>query len=34
VNVDAEKSAPQALDAAIAAIRKAPHVRDAWVVKL
>ncbi|HXD74311.1 MAG TPA: phosphoglycerate dehydrogenase [Vicinamibacterales bacterium] len=34
VNVDAEKSAPEALDSAIEAILKAPHVRDAWVVRL
>jgi D-3-phosphoglycerate dehydrogenase len=34
VNVDAEKSSPEALEAAVAAIRGAPHVRDAWVVRL
>jgi D-3-phosphoglycerate dehydrogenase len=34
VNVDAEKSPPEALEAAVAAIRSAPHVRDAWVVRL
>jgi D-3-phosphoglycerate dehydrogenase / 2-oxoglutarate reductase len=34
VNVDAEKSQPEALEAAVAAIRRAPHVRDAWVIKL
>ena len=34
VNVDAEKSPPEALDAAVGAIRRAPHVREAWVVRL
>ena len=34
VNVDAEKSPPEALEAAVAAIRQAPHVRDAWIVRL
>jgi D-3-phosphoglycerate dehydrogenase len=34
VNVDAEKSAPEALEGAVEAIRKAPHVRDAWVIRL
>ena len=34
VNVDAEKSPPEALEAAVTAIRNAPHVRDAWVVRL
>jgi D-3-phosphoglycerate dehydrogenase len=34
VNVDAEKSPPEALEAAVAAIRQAPHVRDAWLVRL
>ena len=34
VNVDAEKSPPEALESAVAAIRNAPHVRDAWVVQL
>ena len=34
VNVDAEKSPPEALEAAVTAIRNAPHVRDAWLVRL
>jgi D-3-phosphoglycerate dehydrogenase len=34
VNVDAEKSPPEALEAAVAAIRRAPHVREAWVIRL
>ena len=34
VNVDAEKSAPEALESAVEAIRRAPHVKDAWVVRL
>jgi D-3-phosphoglycerate dehydrogenase / 2-oxoglutarate reductase len=34
VNVDAEKSPPEALDAAVGAIRRAPHVRDAWLIRL
>jgi len=34
VNVDAEKSPPEALEGAVEAIRKAPHVRDAWVIRL
>ena len=34
VNVDAEKSAPEALDAAVEAIRKVPAVREAWVIRL
>jgi D-3-phosphoglycerate dehydrogenase len=34
VNVDAEKSPPEALEAAVGAIRRAPHVRDAWVIRL
>ena len=34
VNVDAEKSPPEALEAAVTAIRKAPHVKDAWVIRL
>jgi D-3-phosphoglycerate dehydrogenase len=34
VNVDAEKSAPEALEAAVEAIRRVPAVRDAWVIRL
>jgi len=34
VNVDAEKSPPEALEAAVTAIRRAPHVTDAWLVRL
>jgi D-3-phosphoglycerate dehydrogenase len=34
VNVDAEKSPPEALEAAVAAIRGAANVREAWVVRL
>jgi D-3-phosphoglycerate dehydrogenase len=34
VNVDAEKSPPEALEAAVGAIRRAPHVKDAWVIRL
>ena len=34
VNVDAEKSAPEALEAAVEAIRKVPAVRAAWVIRL
>ena len=34
VNVDEETSAPDALDAAVDAIRRVPAVRDAWVVRL
>jgi D-3-phosphoglycerate dehydrogenase len=34
VNVDAEKSPAEALDAAVEAIRRAPHVKDAWVIRL
>jgi D-3-phosphoglycerate dehydrogenase len=34
VNVDEEATAPGALDAAVDAIRRAPAVRDAWLVRL
>ena len=34
VNVDAEKSPPEALEASVEAIRRAPHVQEAWVIKL
>ncbi len=34
VNVDAERNPPEALEAAVEAIRRAPNVRDAWVVRL
>jgi D-3-phosphoglycerate dehydrogenase / 2-oxoglutarate reductase len=34
VNVDAHKSPPQALDAAVEAIRRVPAVREAWVIRL
>lgn len=34
VNVDAEKNPPEALEAAVGAIRRAANVRDAWVVRL
>ena len=34
VNVDAEKSAPEALEAAVEAIRKVQAVREAWVIRL
>jgi D-3-phosphoglycerate dehydrogenase len=34
VNVDAEKSPPEALEAAVGAIRKVAAVRDAWVIRL
>ena len=34
VNVDAEKSPPEALEAAVTAIRNAQNVRDAWIVRL
>ena len=34
VNVDAEKSPPEALEAAVASIRRAANVRDAWIVRL
>jgi D-3-phosphoglycerate dehydrogenase len=34
VNVDADKSSPEALDAAMEAIRNVPAVREAWVIRL
>ena len=34
VNVDADTTPIQQLDAAVQAIRRAPHVRDAWLVRL
>jgi D-3-phosphoglycerate dehydrogenase len=34
VNVDAEKSPPEALDAAVATIRRVPAIREAWVIRL
>ncbi len=34
VNVDADKSPPEALDAAMEAIRRVPAVREAWVIRL
>ena len=34
VNVDAEKSPPESLDAAVAAIRRVPAIREAWVIRL
>ena len=34
VNVDADKSPDEALDAAMLAIRKVPAVREAWVIRL
>ena len=34
VNVDAEKSPAEAVDAAVEAIRKVPAVREAWIVRL
>ena len=34
VNVDEEASAPDALEAAVEAIRQVPAVRDAWIVRL
>jgi D-3-phosphoglycerate dehydrogenase len=34
VNVDAENGPSEALESAAGAIRRAPHVRDAWVVRL
>ena len=34
VNVDADKSPPEALDAAVEAIRRVPAVREAWVIRL
>ncbi len=34
VNVDEEASAPDALDAAVDAIRRVPAIRAAWVVRL
>src|SRR5262249_30358350 len=34
VNVDAEKSPEEALDAAVATIRSVPAIREAWVVRL
>ena len=34
VNVDADKSPPEALEAAMDAIRRVPAVREAWVIRL
>jgi D-3-phosphoglycerate dehydrogenase len=34
VNVDAEKSPPEALDSAVATIRRVPAIREAWVIRL
>ncbi len=34
VNVDVEKSPAEALESALEAIRRAPHVKDAWVIRL
>jgi D-3-phosphoglycerate dehydrogenase len=34
VNVDADKSPSEALDAAVATIRRVPAIREAWVIRL
>jgi hypothetical protein len=34
VNVDAEKSPPEALDSAVSTIRRVSAIREAWVIHL